>query len=240
MRLREPGRPAALDGRTRHPGCPSDHAQPSRAACACRERLAGGLRPGVRKRAAARTGRALCAAARVCLGQRTDLPIVLQHAGHSRTIIGTTAIPSGLLLRDPAHAERRCAWLSKQELDGRQYQLVLVRNRSGERAASARLSAQQAHSRAGDPEPAAVWHTTGWQYCTRTGVACASRPVSPPLGSAVGRSVDRTFGRSSGVYCGVLTNASWVAIGWQPGGAGRPPCGWTRPRSLRLRTGVCR
>ena len=111
------------------------------------------------------SGPALCAAVRVCLDRCTDLPLILQHAGHSRTVIGATSSPCGLILRDPAYPSTQYCWASEDDLDGTQYQLVLVRNRTAARdATSQRVSSEAARARAGEPENAAIWYTRGWQY----------------------------------------------------------------------------
>ena len=110
------------------------------------------------------SGAALCAAVCATLGRCTDLPLILQHAGHSRSVIGLTSTPSGLLLRDPSDPLTQFRWVSSQDLDGRQYQLVLIRNRSAGGPVSPRLSTEKAHARAGEPTPAAVWFSAGWQY----------------------------------------------------------------------------
>lgn len=98
-------------------------------------------------------------------GPRT--PIVLQHDGHSRLIVGT--LPGGtcaeeggaarrLLICDPQQrgsARVECVRCTK--LDGRQYQLVAVSGR--------RLDEAEALGRRGDPQPAAMWDEGGrWGY----------------------------------------------------------------------------
>lgn len=118
------------------------------------------LGDGRRARGPGGAGHAVFSAVRTCLACCTDLPILLQHHGHSRTVLGLLSSPCRLVVRDPSDkpSEYRC--FSPHELDGRQYQLVVVRNRKR----SGPLSEREVHARLGEPRTAASWTATGWEY----------------------------------------------------------------------------
>lgn len=110
-------------------------------------------------------GHAVAAAVRTCLACCTDLPILLQHQGHSRTVLGVLARPCRLVLRDPNDQPGELRCVPPSELDGKQYQIVVVRNRSRAGAAvPVGLSADEARGRRGEPSSAAVWTAAGWEY----------------------------------------------------------------------------
>ena len=114
-----------------------------------------------------RSGGAICEAAAACLGRRggvpvpavTQLPMVLQDEGHSRTILGVTEASGAahaLVVRDPSDSDLgvvRC--VPPARLDGRSYQLVVVRG-------TRRLGDAEASSRMGEPGAAARWRDGRW------------------------------------------------------------------------------
>ena len=90
--------------------------------------------------------------------------MLLQGDGHSRTIVGVTLRPERVLVRDPADGGRpaRIHCLSAGALEGRQWQLVCVREGGRALAAGARR---------GEPVAAAIWRPAArpdgpgwWQY----------------------------------------------------------------------------
>ena len=106
---------------------------------------------------------------------RTSLPIILQHQGHSRSCVGfarmrgagaetaeTAAAQGALVLRDTEDMNPgmiRC--LRAEELNGRQYQLVVVRD-DGRRVISLDEYKTLSHR---DPEPQARFNEEGrWEY----------------------------------------------------------------------------
>ena len=114
-----------------------------------------------------RSGSAVCEAVATCLKQQrggspavTQLPIVLQGSSHSRTVLGVTSGTGAartLVLRDPNDRDLgvvRC--LSPSSLDGKPYQLVIVRS-------TRRLSETEARKRMGEPEAAALWRHGRWK-----------------------------------------------------------------------------
>ena len=75
------------------------------------------------------SGLAVHTAAIACLHSGlTSAPLLLQHASHSRTILGVTRSPPRLVLRDPEDANGIVRCVPAEELDGQQYQIVLVRD----------------------------------------------------------------------------------------------------------------
>lgn len=108
-------------------------------------------------------GAAVHAAAAACLQSGlTRAPLVLQHDSHSRTILGVTVTPPTLVLRDPEDANGTVRCVRPEELDGHQYQLVLVRDGA---PSGAQLDDEQALARRA-PMPMASWRgrRAGWAY----------------------------------------------------------------------------
>ena len=110
-------------------------------------------------------GTAVFDAIKACYLQRSDgrarisdAPIILQHSGHSRTVLGITAEPPSIVVRDPQDDVGVVRCLRPACLDGRQYQLVVIQS-------SSRLSDAEAHRRTGTPRAAAIWRgRDGWKY----------------------------------------------------------------------------
>ncbi|KAL1521844.1 hypothetical protein AB1Y20_021495 [Prymnesium parvum] len=110
-------------------------------------------------------GRAVLAAVSTCLEQCTDLPILLQHHGHSRTVLGVLARPRRLVVRDPIDPPGELRCFSARELDGKPYQIVVIVNRTpANEEAPVGLSSEQVNDRKGEPRAAALWTATGWKY----------------------------------------------------------------------------
>ena len=88
-------------------------------------------------------GAAVYAAARTLFASGyTRAPIVLQGATHSRTILGVTTSPPRVVLRDSEDATGLLRCVVPADLDGQQYQLVVVRpDRVTEKQALARRGA---------------------------------------------------------------------------------------------------
>ena len=75
-------------------------------------------------------GAAVHAAARTLFASGyTRAPIVLQGATHSRTILGVTTSPPRVVLRDSEDETGLLRCVVPADLDGHQYQLVVVRRR---------------------------------------------------------------------------------------------------------------
>ena len=93
----------------------------------------------------------------------TSLPIILQGDGHSRTVLGLSSSSATsprrpeLVLSDPRHAAGGVRGEALRQLDGKSYQLVVVRG-DGQR----RLSEAEARSRRGEPQAAALWRQGKW------------------------------------------------------------------------------
>ena len=94
----------------------------------------------------------------------TSLPIILQGDGHSRTVLGLSSSSATsprrpeLVLSDPrVHAAGGVRGEALRKLDGKSYQLVVVRG-DGQR----RLSEAEARSRRGEPQAAALWRQGKW------------------------------------------------------------------------------
>eukprot|EP00966_Prymnesium_polylepis_P012781 293928-Prymnesium_polylepis.1 len=121
---------------------------------------------GKRARGPGGAGRAVVAAVRACLRCCTDLPLLLQHQGHSRTVVGVLSRPAErLVLRDPNDSPGALRCVAPHELDGKQYQVVVVRNRNHAGApVPVGLSADGAARRRGEPATAALWTASGWEY----------------------------------------------------------------------------
>ena len=90
----------------------------------------------------------------------TPLPIVLQGSNHSRTILGVTTGPGAartLVVRDPSDRDLRVVrCLPPSSLDGKPYQLVIVRS-------TRQLSEAEARKRMGEPDAAALWQYGRWK-----------------------------------------------------------------------------
>jgi hypothetical protein len=103
-------------------------------------------------------------------------PLLLQHEGHSRTIVGVLPAPhERVILRDPKDAPRRLRIVPLSQLNGRQYQIVCAGRptaRDGATAAALTLNDERAASRLGrDPEPAAVLDRMGrWRHASWCGL----------------------------------------------------------------------
>lgn len=109
-------------------------------------------------------GQAVMAAVRTCLSLSTDLPILLQHHGHSRMVLGTLARPPRLVLRDPNDPLHQFRCFAPHELDGKQYQIVVVCNRASSPPNRIGLSVHESQARRGEPATTALWTSTGWEY----------------------------------------------------------------------------
>ena len=130
---------------------------------AVRACLAPGLGSGLRPSAAAAA--AAAAPAAPARGDSvTSLPIILQGDGHSRTVLGLSGSSAAsphrpeLVLSDPRHAAGVVRGEGLRKLDGKSYQLVVVRG-DGQR----RLSEAEARSRRGAPMAAALWRQGKWR-----------------------------------------------------------------------------
>ena len=99
--------------------------------------------------------------------QLADLPIFLQAEGHSMLIIGaTTAIDRVLLVADPA--EPGCvSTMTNEELNGKEYQLVLCGELQLEGITADELSAVNGQYERSVPNPVLTYDTPHW----------ASRPM---------------------------------------------------------------
>ena len=91
----------------------------------------------------------------------TRCPIILQHDGHSRSIVGATSSPDTVLIADPNN-DQAVSVVRVPELDGRQYQMTFL---VGE--PDRRLGDAEAQRRRGDFSSIAVCWDTGWKYDSR-------------------------------------------------------------------------
>ena len=112
----------------------------------------------------------------------TRPPLLLQHQGHSRTIIGVLPPPNErLIVRDPTDAQGTIRLLAPSELDGKQYQIVACGPpRAFPQGGAADIRGPVAmarefftltnepaarRARVGEPEPAAALMEDGkWEY----------------------------------------------------------------------------
>ena len=104
----------------------------------------------------------------------TRPPLLLQHQGHSRSILGVLPPPSRrLLLRDPRDAPGKLQLVRPDELDGRQYQVTVAgraQARGGATAGALSLSEEEVGRRRGSPEPAAILQHGVWQHASWCGL----------------------------------------------------------------------
>ena len=94
-------------------------------------------------------------------GCGTRCPIILQHDGHSRSIVGATSSPDTVLIADPNN-DQAVSVVRVPELDGRQYQMTFL---VGE--PDRRLGDAEAQRRRGEFSSIAVCWDTGWKYDSR-------------------------------------------------------------------------
>ena len=94
-------------------------------------------------------------------GGGTRCPIILQHDGHSRSIVGATSSPDTVLIADPNN-DQAVSVVRVPELDGRQYQMTFL---VGE--PDRRLGDAEAQRRRGEFSSIAVCWDTGWKYDSR-------------------------------------------------------------------------
>ena len=94
----------------------------------------------------------------------TRCPIILQHDGHSRTIVGVTSAPDALLIADPRN-DQAVSVVRARDLDGRQYQMTFLVGEPGlVRQPVRRLGDAEVQSRRGESEAIAVYDDSGWRY----------------------------------------------------------------------------
>ena len=110
------------------------------------------------------------------LGCSARPPLLLQHQGHSRSILGVLPPPARrLLLRDPRDAPGRLQLVRPDELDGRQYQLTVAGKplaRGGATAGALSLTEEEVARRRGPPgpEPAAILRHGRWEHASWCGL----------------------------------------------------------------------
>lgn len=132
-------------------------------------------------------------------------PLLLQHEGHSRSIIGVLRSPAPrILLRDPSDPLRLVRCVAPATLDGRQYQIVVAGQAaplppsSGDSTPSpastgvAMLTDERALARRGEPNAAAMWSGGRWLYDGFCRLRFNARIASQP----------RETASSSGPPCG--------------------------------------
>lgn len=88
----------------------------------------------------------------------TRCPIILQHDGHSRSIVGATSAPDALLIADPRN-DQAVSVVRARDLDGRQYQMTFL---VGE--PDRRLGDAEVQERRGEPQAIAIYDESGWRY----------------------------------------------------------------------------
>lgn len=92
------------------------------------------------------------------------LPLLLQHQGHSRLLVGVLTRPPRVVLYDPADPPNRLRCLAPAALNGRQYQLLCCGEAAPEGGGRLHLSEAALARRKDGLQGAAAWDRGAWRY----------------------------------------------------------------------------